>query len=252
MDQPKRQDRLSRISTLWTLLTQAQNGPESDQGPALAALLDRYQTAVYRYLLGAVGDPDAAEDLFQDFALRFVGGRFRNVAEERGRFRDYLKRALSNQISTYRKQKGNRAGSPQLENPEEVPAPALACDLDQEFLTGWRQALLERAWEALAECQRRGGSPYHDILRLRYENPDLTTPQLAAQLADRVGQQFTEANVRKLLQRARDLFGDLLLDEIARSLQTSSLQELEEELIDLGFQSYCKRALERRQRGESS
>ena len=35
--------------------------------------------AAYRYLLGAVHDPDAADDLCQDFAVRFLRGDFRRA-----------------------------------------------------------------------------------------------------------------------------------------------------------------------------
>ncbi len=248
MDPEQLQQRLSQISTVWTLLAQAQGGPQQALGQAQAALLQRYQTAIYRYLLGGVGNPDHADELFQEFALRFVRGDFRHVAEEHGRFRDYLRKTLSNQIGQFRKKQGARAASPQLDWAEEVAAPPQECDLDEEFLTAWRQALLERAWQTLAEHQRRSGAPYHDVLRLRYECPDLSSSQLTEALSERLrpAQPFNDNGVRKWLQRARDLFGDLLLDEIARSLHTSSLEELEQELIDLGFQPYCKRALERR------
>jgi hypothetical protein len=47
-----------------------------------------YHRAVHRYLLGALRDEDAAEELFQEFALRFVRGDFRWADRGRGRFRD--------------------------------------------------------------------------------------------------------------------------------------------------------------------
>src|SRR5262245_18556900 len=82
--------RLSSISTLWSLVEKAH---QETIAAAIAqrALLQRYCGAVYRYLLGALLDEAAAEDLFQDFALRFLRGDFRRADPGKGRFRDYLK-----------------------------------------------------------------------------------------------------------------------------------------------------------------
>ena len=87
---------LSQISTVWTVLHQANAGPTSarDAGEAQTRLLQRYGAAIYRYLLAAVRDRDAADELFQEFALRFVRGDFSRADESRGRFRDFLKTAL--------------------------------------------------------------------------------------------------------------------------------------------------------------
>jgi hypothetical protein len=57
--------------------------------------------------------------------------------------------------------------------------------------------------------------------------------------------------VRQLIHRGRELFGDLLVGEVARSLQVAPAEpagadRVEEELIELGLLfSYCKAALER-------
>src|SRR5688500_14765658 len=88
------EQRLSRITTLWSVVGQAHGGATA--GTASAArrvLMERYRGAAYRYLLGAVRSPDAADELFQEFALRFVRGDFRRADPDRGRFRDYVKAA---------------------------------------------------------------------------------------------------------------------------------------------------------------
>ena len=51
--------------------------------------------------------------------------------------------------------------------------------------------------------------------------------------------------MRKTLERARDRFADLLLDEIAQALTNPTLDQLEEELIDLNLLEHCRPALER-------
>src|SRR5262249_34829660 len=110
MDDREFENRLSQIATRWSVLLQAHQ--ETDAAAAARQqLLERYCGAVYRYLLAAVRDHHAAEDLTQEFALRFVRGQFRLADPERGRFRDYVKTALFHLVDDYRRRQG-RAPSP--------------------------------------------------------------------------------------------------------------------------------------------
>src|SRR5947207_152703 len=94
-------EHLSRIATRWTMVFAAHRGPDSVERGMLPTLLLRYSGAAYRYLLGAVRDPDRAEDLCQEFAVRFLRGDFHRAAPGRGRFRDYLKTALVNLVNDH-------------------------------------------------------------------------------------------------------------------------------------------------------
>jgi hypothetical protein len=84
-------------------------------------------------------------------------------------------------------------------------------------------------------------------LRARADQPDLPSTELAVWLTNRVKpkEPFTDAGVRKLLQRARDLLTDSLVVEVAASVPTRDRERLAQELIDLGFYGYCRKALER-------
>lgn len=247
MDADLIQQRLSQISTTWTLVVRARGRAANGDTAALAILVQRYQTAVYRYLLAAVRDPDAADELFQDFALRLVRGDFGRADPGKGRFRDYVKTALINLVINHqKKQKKGAVLDPAAD--AAVIEPLDRFDADEEFLADWRKAVLDKAWEALAAVQEPGGPPYHTVLRYRSEHSGLTGAELAERLnADlRPAKPFTEVGLRKILQRARETFADLLVAEVARSLQTTCLDEVEQEIIDLGFHAYCRRAIERR------
>src|SRR4051812_47381138 len=98
MDPQNLQKRLDQISTAWTLVARAHHGPADAEATAQAALVERYQAGVYRYLLAATREPDAADELFQEFALRLVRGDFGRADRARGRFRDYVKSALINLV----------------------------------------------------------------------------------------------------------------------------------------------------------
>src|SRR5262245_44520612 len=93
------EQRLSGIATQWTAVFRAHGETTDSAVSARNRLMLRYSGAVYRYLLGAVRDPDVASDLCQEFAVKFLRGDFRRAAPERGRFRDYVKSALVNLVN---------------------------------------------------------------------------------------------------------------------------------------------------------
>lgn len=242
--------RLSQISTAWTIVSQAHSKSANAVAVAQAALVERYQAAVYRYLLAAVRDPDEAAELFQEFALRLVRGDFGGADPSRGRFRDYVRSALINLVINQRKKK--RFAQPLDPATVEASVPEHeGVDCDQQFLDQWRAALLDRAWEALATAQGPKGPPFYDVLRYRAEHPELSGTELVEHVNARLqpATPLTDAGLRKVLQRARDKFTDLLIDEVARSLQTDSTDDIEQELIELNLQAHCRRALERRRAG---
>jgi Sigma-70 region 2 len=239
--------RLSQISTAWSVVDRARCGP--DEPGAVALLVQRYQSAVYRYLLAAAKDFDAADELFQEFALRLVRGDFGRADPHKGRFRDYVKTALINLVIDHQnRQKRQRDVGPLAVEPT-APEPGHT-ESDQQFLSDWRQALLDRTWEGLAAGQKPDGPPFFAALKARSDHPDWSVAQLAEHLTARLkpAQPFAEAGVRKTLQRAREKFTDLLVEEIARSLHDPSEEHLEQEVIELGFQAHCRRALDRRKK----
>jgi RNA polymerase sigma-70 factor (ECF subfamily) len=231
---------------MWTQLVRAQDLDADPDRKALAQLVDRYHPAAYRYLLACTGREDDAADLFQEFALKLLRGEFRRADPSRGRFRDYLKAALANMIRRHAGRAARESpGGDQL--PEAADAAPPAHESDEVFLANWRNALLDWAWEGLRQAETRSGTPYHTALRARADFPDESSAALADRLTARLGPPtpFTDAGVRKLLQRGREVFIDLLVAETARSVPTDDRDRLEEELIVLGFHAYCKHALDR-------
>ncbi|MBY0522097.1 MAG: hypothetical protein K2R98_01785 [Gemmataceae bacterium] len=238
--------RLNQISTIWTMVRSAHSSTADRRQEAQEALLQRYQRPIYRYLLYVLRqDAHTADELFQEFALRFVRGDFQGADPDRGRFRDYVKRALLNMVINYQKQKGrDRKHGENLElELEQFAAPD---DSAAEFLQCWRKELLDRAWAALAASSGANGPLLSLVLRSKVEFPRMTAADMAERLTEhlRPDQPFSEVGMRKVLQRAREKFGELLLDEVRNSLQTSDRPSLEEELKELGFWVFCRKALD--------
>src|SRR5437870_3199292 len=102
--------RLSRIATMWTMVRKA-HGTRTGALPAQQMLMERYCTAVHRYLLGALKDEEAADELFQEFALRFLRGDFRRTEAGKGRFRDYVRTVLIHLVDDHYREKQRRPRS---------------------------------------------------------------------------------------------------------------------------------------------
>src|SRR5262249_32867753 len=155
-----------------------------------------------------------------------VRGDFHNVCPERGRFRDYVKTVLAHLVCRYHTRRHALPQTLAPENPVLANLTAPAGDADREFRERWREELLSRTWEALAVQQ---GS-YYTVLRLRAQQPELSSQQMAEQLQRQQGKPFSAESVRQTLHRARAKFAELLVDEVAHSLQAPTQAEIEDEL----------------------
>jgi RNA polymerase sigma-70 factor (ECF subfamily) len=246
VDQHSLNQHLSHISTLWSLVYQAHHGSAQAVSTAQRLLMERYSGAIHRYLVATLGDRDSADELFQEFSLRFLRGDFRNATPERGRFRSFVKTAVFHLIVDHHRQQQKRPQTldQDLEAPADTEAELQAREND--FRSSWREELLTRAWQALAEVENQTGQPCHTILHFRTEQPLLTSAELAEQLGRRLGKSYTVHAIRQALHRARDIFADLLLQEVAQSLANPTQEGLTDELIDLGLLTYCRSALDRR------
>jgi RNA polymerase sigma-70 factor (ECF subfamily) len=245
MTQEVPSQRLSHIRTQWSLVYQAHHGPAEAKQSARQLLLDRYGEAVRRYLRKVLQDPDAVDELWQEFALRLLNGNLRGANQEHGRFRNFVKGTLFHLIADYRKQQ-QRWQRPLPDDGSTLAANWQDADSDRAFVESWCDHLLARAWAALAESEAGAGQRYYAVLRFRADHPEMRAPQLAAELTAQLGQAFTAAGVRQILHRARGKFAALLLDEVTHSLESATAEQLMEELAQLGLLDYCRPALEQR------
>ncbi len=238
--------RLSRIETLWSVVRRAHEDDLSAAQAAQQELIDRYGGAVRRYLLGALRDEDAADEVFQEFALRFVRGDFQKAAPERGRFRSFVKTSIYHLIVDFQRRatRDRKHRSPAFEFTDDMQASLE--QMDAAFTSSWRSELLASSWSALQSRESANGKPYYTVLRFRADHPHLRSPELAEELSSKLNRPLSPGNVRVLVHRAREVFAELLLANVEDSLENPSLDDLEQELIALDLYSYCKPVLSRR------
>ena len=241
--------RLSRIKTRWTMVYQAHKGAGDEVASAQKWLLLRYYRSVFRYLRALARDADVAEELTQEFVVRFLRGDFKRANPTRGRFRDLLKRALRHLAIDYWRHKRlekEKMGRPISEDLLETAIPDLdTAEADRAFLRSWRAEMLTQAWRALARFQKRTQWCYYTILHLQSTHPKQHATELAKLLGARLGKPLNENAFRQLLRRAREKFADFLVAEVARSLATCDPEVVVAELIELNLYSCCRRSAAR-------
>lgn len=237
-------DRLSQIDTLWSVVRRAHDGTATGAQDAQRQLLFQYGHAIQRYLRTKLRDPSAADDVYQDFAVKFVRGDFHKATPEKGRFRTFIRTVLYRQVADFYRER-KRKGDVQLN--QELIDPVAPSDDDarnDQFAEVWRDEMLKKAWDGLYKLQKTSDKHWYTVLQLRVNNPEMRSAQLASALSDEIGKPISSANVRVLLHRSREKFSGLLIETIADSLDSTCYEEIEAELADLQLLDYCHAALE--------
>ena len=232
-------DRLDEIPTQWSLLRLAHRDSFVTSGAARNALVLRYNRAIRAYIGAMVRDPNDADELSQEVVMRLARGDFARATPDRGRFRDLLKVAVRNMVKSHWSREGTRA-----RKRESVPdwnnvAETDDAEREQEWLSTWRQAVLDLAWQGLERFQKEHRENIsYTLLRLRADAPDASIGELLDQLTKATGAKLKEPALRQQLRRARLRFAELLLDELARSLDDPTPERIEEELVALELLDY--------------
>jgi RNA polymerase sigma factor (sigma-70 family) len=234
--------RLSALQTNWSVLFQGQ-GDSAEAVAAKQQLLVRYMRAVRRYLIGAVRDIEVADELAQEFAVRFMRGDLHRADPNRGRFRDFVKGVLFRLIADYyRQQKRAPAGLPDGSIPDSQTIDPCEFEDDKLFVENWRREMLDLAMTALRKHQEETGQLYHTVLQHRANHPQQRSAEMSEHLSAELGKTVNAAWVRQTLHRAREKYADFLLQEVMDTLREPSFDQLEQELIDFDLLEYCRPA----------
>ena len=172
-------------------------------------------------------------------------GDFIRTSPGKGQFRFFVKTVVRNLIRSHFRKRNRHSESPFPA--EELPVSNDDGFNDQDdklFSQSWRDDLLYRTWQSLAEHQGNHGVPYHTILHLRVSEPELNGDQFAAKLSEQIGKAIQPATARVQLHRSREKFATIMIDDVANSLDNNTRELVEQELNDLGLIEYCRPAFE--------
>ncbi|MBY0228983.1 MAG: hypothetical protein K2W96_06875, partial [Gemmataceae bacterium] len=188
---------IKNIETIWGQVAVSHSTDAVARKMAQEAVLARYKPAVLRYLRACLGDPDQADEVWQNFSVRFVEGAFRNADPEKGRFRDLLKTAIYHLVMDHHKKRRRQMPNLSPDAPEPAQEESSIVEPDDQFAKAWRNELLNRCWEALATEERLSKRPLHSVLRCRAAHPDKRSHELAGLLGAQMGKPATADWVRK-------------------------------------------------------
>lgn len=190
-----------------------------------------------------VRDEHVADELAQDAIIRMLKGDFSGADPNRGRFRDLLKASLRNMVRNYWK-RSNRRSASSLDYEVAEGLEESETDSDDHWMKQWRSHLLELAWAEIehVELGESNRFPY-STLRIKVDNPDTNSTELANLLSKKIGQEVTADSFRQKLKRARKLFFEKLIDEVRDGLDEPSSERVHDELIVLGLYSWLKNYL---------
>ncbi len=200
-----------------------------------AHVIKRYAPAIRRYFGVLIRNEDDAEEATQEFFLRIVRVGFSRARQERGRFRDYLMKAVRNAALNFLRDQRRR--KPDVSR---LPAVLLAegplPEEDREWLAGWRRCLLKRAFRALAAHeQQTPGNLSYTVLCALARDPCDSCLTLAERISRRIGRPLSAAAFRKQVSRARRLVAVLLVREVTRTLDHPTREQVVEELVAVGL-----------------
>lgn len=204
----------------------------------------RYRRAIEKYLIVLLRDPEAAAEVRQEFLLRTLQHRFESASPDEGRFRQYLKTAVRNAAWMYLRR---RSSQREVGMADDIlrEFPDREREADQEWGTQWPQCALDRTWAALhRQQQRTPGSLCYAVMRLSVDSGgENDSETLARSLSESEGREIRADAFRKQLSRSRRLFAQLLVNEVAQTLQSPTPENIEAELIKTGLMSSIRHFL---------
>lgn len=197
----------------------------------------RYGPAIQAYCRSLLPRPEEADDVIQELLVRVVEKGFPHVDATKGRFRDYLKVSVRNAVVTHLRKRSNQ---PHLLSDGDVADDDAGITFEpateKVWLEQWRRCVLDRAWNLLDLHEREHPDGWAcTVLRAATESPEATSDMLAERLRARHQCSLNAVSFRKQLSRARRLFARLVLEEVARTLNSADADRVQAELIDCGL-----------------
>ena len=221
-------------TTQWTAVLQAGQGAEE----ALIRLCRIYWPPLYAYIRNRGHAVHEAQDLTQAFFAHILENRaLSTVAPSKGRFRSFLLASLKHFLDNeWHKAHAMKRGRNQViiswdeltTEAREMLEPSDQLTPETLYDRQWALMLLERVMEQLRrECvAARKGSQFEKLRRfLTGDDPGKSYQEMADEL------KMSEGAVKVMVHRLRRRFGELVRDQIARTVD--SPDKIDEEIRQL-------------------
>lgn len=251
--------RISQVATRWAVVRDP------------VSFFQRYEVPIRQFFLRLTRDESLTEDLFQDFAVKVLRGKFQPDKPLQGRYRDYLCQSLINHVREARR----RAGIERIRFHGEIaedraidPADPLHQALAEFDRT--EGVLIRQLVEEEMRRQQVAGKNHHLALltyliklQQRKVRPDRSDPdgkilvrvpmQRVARFLTRItGQEIDEAAAAQYKHRAVREYARRLIRHISQRAESSDPRVLRRCAEKLGLHAYCGAEIERMRQASAS
>ncbi|MEO1616546.1 MAG: hypothetical protein AAFV88_11890 [Planctomycetota bacterium] len=252
----------SKFSHLSRILTR----PDILRDPA--SFFDVYQTPIRKFFSCLCRDSNEADEQFQEFAVKFLSGAFDNFNPERGRFRDYLKTSLRNQVRRQAAKNAGlvAAGTEELLQNEADPAVEQPVDVAMKAFDEVEGEHIRQLVEAdMLDEERAGKNQFHSLLRfaISYQQ-QLTDPESNSAsrrvpvsaviefVKESFGETISRDTAKQRMSRAKSAFATKMILEIGTRIGDASISAVGQAASELGLAPFVGKELQRRKEaGES-
>ncbi|MFO0953723.1 MAG: hypothetical protein U0835_21720 [Isosphaeraceae bacterium] len=224
-------------TTRWATISEAVDPDSPGFQPALSDLCETYWYPVYTLVRSEGYTPEESADLTQEYFARLISRKLLAVADQsKGRFRDLLWRDCTFFLANQRDRASARKRGPKSTIVSlEVPSaerryglePSGEFDPKRRFDRAWALGIIEQGLKRLQTQEERAGrgQGFRELAPLLTEDSQATS---AGVIAERLG--VTEQSVRAALHRLRVRFRESLRHEVALTLGSPTVSNIDEEI----------------------
>lgn len=222
-------------TTHWSVVLEAGRDESPKAREALGTVCRAYWYPLYAYVRRKGYEAEEAQDLTQEFFARLIARNYLSVADRhKGKFRSFLLGSLEHFLAReWSKARAQKRGGGQLIHSLDamdgerryLQEPADALTPSVIFDRRWATTLLEQAMSRLRDesVARQKGELFGQLESLLSgEKGEASYAAIAAAL------EMSEGAVKVAVHRLRQRYGELVREEIARTVATP--EEVEDEL----------------------
>lgn len=226
-------------TTAWSMVQDAKLGTDAERATALDRFACSYWRPVYFFLRARGIAADSAQDVVQEFFLKFLERNWITRADPaRGKFRTYVLTTLKGFLADQSPERGRR--QPHFESRiQSLPIcvsesdrefePSAGETPDQIFMRSWAEALIAKVGDRLeTELHSQGRRPWYEAFR-RLHLADKAAEQTQELTARSLG--MTRDQLRYAVKQVQRRYSELLREEIAD--QVTDDCEVDAELREL-------------------
>jgi RNA polymerase sigma factor (sigma-70 family) len=212
-------------TTKWSVVLSARAGGQAGSEEALGQLCEIYWYPLYVFVRRSGRQADEALDLTQGYFLRLMEADYlKNVRPEAGRFRSFLLSSMKHYMANRRRESLalKRGGRRQIVSLDADDAenryrlePRDDRTPEKAYEHQWARAVIQRAYDRLRIELDDAGKPDHYRLLAPFLSGGLAAGP-CEEAAEQLGS--TAAAVRMAVTRMRRRFGNILREEVSRTV----------------------------------